>query len=163
MKEKSNLWLPILLMGAFALSRWPGMLADGLPNFSAAYALAFCCGVYLPRRLAWWLPMATLAASDLLINCYYQFFRGIDSFHFSQLANYAVYGLIVWLGTRFKPSASFASLLGGGLLGAILFYLLTNTASWFLNPFHILPRSPPPAQKKTENAADAVVPFWPPT
>jgi hypothetical protein len=25
--------------------------------------------------------------------------------------------------------------LGGGLLGAILFYLLSNTAAWFFNPF----------------------------
>jgi hypothetical protein len=25
--------------------------------------------------------------------------------------------------------------LGGGLLGAVLFYLLTNTAAWFFNPF----------------------------
>jgi hypothetical protein len=27
-------------------------------------------------------------------------------------------------------------LLGGGILGALLFYLITNTASWLLNPFH---------------------------
>jgi hypothetical protein len=26
-------------------------------------------------------------------------------------------------------------LVGGGLLGAILFYVITNTASWFFNPF----------------------------
>ena len=26
-------------------------------------------------------------------------------------------------------------MLGGGLLGATLFYLITNTASWLLNPF----------------------------
>jgi hypothetical protein len=24
----------------------------------------------------------------------------------------------------------------GGMLGAVLFYLITNTASWFFNPFH---------------------------
>jgi hypothetical protein len=29
-------------------------------------------------------------------------------------------------------------LTGGGLLGAILFYFITNTASWFFNPFHNL-------------------------
>src|SRR6185437_12180302 len=37
---------------------------------------------------------------------------------------------------RFKPQSRFVSLLGGGLLGAILFYLITNTASWLFNPFH---------------------------
>jgi hypothetical protein len=27
-------------------------------------------------------------------------------------------------------------LLGGSLFGAVLFYLITNTAAWFFNPFH---------------------------
>jgi hypothetical protein len=40
------------------------------------------------------------------------------------------------LGRRFKPGSSFLGLLGGGLLGALLFYLITNTASWLFNPFH---------------------------
>ena len=34
-------------------------------------------------------------------------------------------------GTR----ARFIRLLGGGILGALLFYLITNTASWLFNPF----------------------------
>ena len=43
---------------------------------------------------------------------------------------------IVWLGRKFGPKARFLSLLAGGVLGAILFYLITNTFSWFFNPFH---------------------------
>jgi hypothetical protein len=31
---------------------------------------------------------------------------------------------------------SIVALIGGGVLGAILFYLITNTASWLFNPFH---------------------------
>ena len=45
MKEKSNLWLAVALMAVFALTRLPNMLPL---NFSAAYAVAFCAGVYLP-------------------------------------------------------------------------------------------------------------------
>src|ERR1043166_5451744 len=67
-KEKWNLWLPVILMLVFALTRWPGLLP---PNFSAFYALAFCAGVYFPRRLAWWLPLATMVATDLALNLYY--------------------------------------------------------------------------------------------
>ena len=52
-----------------------------------------------------------------------------------QLFNYASYVALIWLGRRFKPRSSFASLLGGGILGALLFYFITNTASWFFNPF----------------------------
>ena len=131
-KEKSTVWLPVALMVVFALTRWPGLLPL---NFSAAYALVFCAGVYLPRRLAWWLPLTTLFLTDVLLNCYYYFVLQIDAFKATQLVNYAVYALILWIGTRFSPRASFLRLLGGGLLGAVLFYLITNTAAWYFNPF----------------------------
>ena len=52
-----------------------------------------------------------------------------------QLFNYASYLVLIWLGRRFRPGSSFTALLGGGILGALLFYFITNTASWFFNPF----------------------------
>jgi hypothetical protein len=130
--EKRNLAMPILLMVVFAITRWPDLMP---PNFSAAYALVFCAGVYFPGRLAWWLPLVTMAATDLAINCYYYFVRGYDSFQVYQLVNYVVYVLLIWMGTRFKPQSAFVKLLGGGLAGAVLFYLITNTAAWLFNPF----------------------------
>ena len=53
---KGKLVMPLALMLVFALSRIPGMLPQ---NFSAAYALAFCAGVYFAGRLAWWLPLSS--------------------------------------------------------------------------------------------------------
>jgi hypothetical protein len=129
-KAKRNVWLPMLLMLAFALTRWPGLLP---PNLSAAYALAFCAGVYFPRKMAWWLPLATMGITDLLLNLFY--YDDADPLGGMQWANYAVYAMIIWLGTGFKPRDSWLKLLSGGLLGAILFYLITNTAAWFFNPF----------------------------
>jgi len=134
-KEKSSLWLPVLLMVTFAFTRWPGLLPE---NFSAAYALVFCAGVYFPRRLAWWLPLATLALTDLALDCYYQFHLHVDAFQWYQLINYAVYALILLLGQRFRPQSAWLKLLSGGVLGALLFYLLTNTAAWLFNPFNNL-------------------------
>ena len=52
-----------------------------------------------------------------------------------QLFNYSAYAVLIFLGRKFNPRASFMALLGGGILGALLFYLITNTASWFFNPF----------------------------
>ena len=133
MKDRRQLWLAILLMVAFALTRWPGLLP---PNFSAAYALSFCAGVFFPRRLAWWLPLGTLFVSDLLINLYWQFIQHVDAFKWTQFINYGVYAILIWLGTRFSPRAGLVKLFGGGMLGAIIFYVVTNTASWLFNPFH---------------------------
>ncbi len=127
-KEKSNISAPILLMVAFALTRWP----EALPwNFSAAYALAFCAGVYFPRRLAWWLPMAALLVTDILMNLLYYHVAPVSAY---LLANYAAYAAIIGLGQRFSARASWIKLLNGSLLGAILFYLITNTAAWLQNP-----------------------------
>jgi hypothetical protein len=119
-----------------ALSRWPNLFP---PNFSVVYSLAFCAGVYFSRGMAWWLPLGTLVVTDIALNCYYYFHLGYNVFDLPvlryQLINYAAYVGLIWLGRRFKPQSSFLALLSGGILGAILFYLITNTASWLFNPF----------------------------
>lgn len=133
MKGK-NFW-PLALMIVFALSRVPGMLPQ---NFSAAYALVFCAGVYFSGKAAWWVPITTLLVTDIFLDLYY-LHLGWPVFKLpnleSQLINYVAYGGLIWLGRRYKPQSSFISLLGGGMLGALLFYLITNTAAWLFNPF----------------------------
>jgi len=123
-------------MLVFALSRIPGMMPE---NFSAAYALAFCAGVYLVGSMRWWMPLAILLLTDIGLNLYYALVLSVPVFDLPllryQVFVYVGYALIIWLGRRFKPSSSFLSLLGGGILGALLFYLVTNTAAWFFNPF----------------------------
>jgi len=122
-------------MALFAISRWPGLFP---PSFSMAYAMVFCAGVFLSKRMAWWLPLGTLVLTDVALNFYYQS-KGWDVWKWSTIAyqsiNYVAYGLIILLAKRFKPRSSFMNLLGGGVLGALLFYVVTNTASWLFNPF----------------------------
>jgi hypothetical protein len=127
---KAKLILPIVLMLLFALSRWPGLMPW---NFSAAYALMFCAGVYFPRRLVWWLPFITMFIADLALNQFYYHVRLIGP---EMIGNYLAYIGMVLLGRRFSPRASWLALVSGGLLGAILFYLVSNTFSWFFNPYH---------------------------
>jgi len=130
---KARLILPILLTVVFALSRWPGLMPW---NFSAAYAMMFCAGVYFPRRLVWWLPFVIMLATDLALNIHYHGQYGTPVFSAEMLANYLAYFAAVWLGRKLTRRASWPALIGGGLLSAILFYLITNTWSWFFNPFH---------------------------
>ena len=135
MKEKWNIWLPIALMAVFALTRWPGLLPQ---NFSAAYALAFCAGVYFPRRLAWWLPLGTLFLTNVLLNLFYYHAPVLDWYSLVLLVGFAA---LVAFGRCFSPKSSWAKLLAGGLLGAILFYLVTNTAAWFYEPTQPYPKT----------------------
>lgn len=127
-KHPRELWLPLALMVSFALTRIPGVLPL---NFSAAYALAFCAGVYLPARMAWWLPLSVLLLTDVSLNLFYY-----DASPFSGylLMQYAGYAVLILLGRQFRAGSSWLALLGGGLAGAVLFYLITNTAAWFQNP-----------------------------
>jgi hypothetical protein len=126
--DKWSKWLPYLFMLLAAASRWPGLFPS---NFSAFYGLAFCAGAFFPRSIKWWLPLGTLILSDVALNlCYYH----VNAFSLTQLVNYGAFLAIIGLGTRFSRRSSFLRLLSGGILGAILFYLITNTASWLANP-----------------------------
>jgi Family of unknown function (DUF6580) len=134
---KGKSLLPVAFLLVFALSRIPGMLPQ---NFSAAYALAFCAGVYFAGKTAWWLPLSVLLLTDVGLNFYYWLAKDNPVWDAQvvryQLINYVAYGALIWLGRRFKPKSSFLSLLGGGILGSVLFYLITNSASWLFNPYH---------------------------
>jgi len=119
--------LPILLMLVLVLSRWPGMMPQ---NFSAAYAMAFCAGVYFPRWTAW-LTLAAIFLSDVLMKLFYYHVAAVG---WDTLSNYLAYFVIFFLGRKFNAKSAWIKLLGGGLLGAIVFYLVTNTAAWLQIP-----------------------------
>jgi hypothetical protein len=132
MGEKKNIWLPVLLMIVFAITRWPGFMP---PNFSAAYALFFCAGIYFRNRLGWVVPFVIMLLTDVALNLFYYLPRGWNGFQIYQLMNYAAYAAIFFVGRKFKPSAAFLTLVCGGVMDGIVFYVITNTAAWLFNPF----------------------------
>jgi len=121
---KGKLLLPAVFVVTFALSRIPGLLP---PNFSVAYAFAFCAGVYFPGALAWLLPLGVMLLTDVALNVFYYH---EPPFALYLVLNYAVYALLIGLGKLVGRKASFFRLVLGGLAGAVVFYLVTNTLSW---------------------------------
>jgi hypothetical protein len=138
LKDKFKIVLPILLMIVLAISMWPGVSepmarALGLPNglnFSAAYALAFCAGVYFPNRLKWALPLGMFVIVNILTNLHY----GVSPFNRYLFVKIAAFSILIWFGTRFSAKAKWLKLLGGGFVSAIIFYIVTNSASWMWDP-----------------------------
>lgn len=129
MKGK-EIGLMALLVAVFALSRWPGLMP---PSFSAAYAFAFCAGVYFPPRWRWIVPLGAALLVDILLNTFHYNVSPIDVYVLVKIGAFA--GLIA-LGRLFRPDHSWLTLTGGGVLGALLFYLVTNTVSWLYDPHY---------------------------
>ena len=109
----------------FAISRWPGLMP---PNFSPAYAIAFCAGLYLPGAMGWWGPLAIMSTTDIALH-----FLFYSNFPFPWGTELGYLGLIA-LGRLLGRKKPWWMLLGGGLMGAALFYLITNTQSWLYDP-----------------------------
>ena len=120
--------MPLVLMLVFAASRWPGMLPQ---NFSAAHALLFCAAFWLPGWMGWVLPLATIIVTDILLNL----------FHYNMpvmvpelVVNWMILALFVVLAKWLARRRSYGRVFVGTLIGALLFYLVSNTVSWMVNP-----------------------------
>jgi hypothetical protein len=122
--------LPLTLIVVFAISRWPHLMPQ---NFSAAYAAAFCAGLYLPGAMAWYAPLVLMGLMDAVIHFvfYSAFPFSWTQFAGTEIGYVGLIGLGQWLGKK-KP---WWALVGGGLGGAVIFYLITNFASWLYLPY----------------------------
>jgi hypothetical protein len=128
---KQKQLLPFILMVVFALTRWPGLMPQ---NFSAVYGLVFCAGVYFGPGSRWILPLATLLVTDLVLNVFYYKTTPFNSY---MAMNYVAYVALIGLGKRVGSQSPWWKLVGGGLLGSLVFYFITNTASWLQNPEYV--------------------------
>jgi hypothetical protein len=124
------MWIGLLLIAAAASYRIAMPFVDGLPNFAPLMAIAFCGAVYLPRRIAFAIPLAALLLSDLFLNWHY----GAGLVSADMLGSYACYIAAGCLGLWVAGRRRWAFLLGGSLACSALFYLVTNSAAWFTNP-----------------------------
>lgn len=127
---KGKFLLPALFIAVFAVSRIPGLMPS---NFSVAYAFVFCAGAFFPGAFAWWLPLATMLVTDLALNLFYYHPTTLAGY-FPLAINYGIYALLIALGKWFGSKASLLKLTFGGVLGALFFYLVTNTVSWLQDP-----------------------------
>ena len=126
---KSNIWVPAAIVLIYALTRWPNLMPL---NFSLAYGLAFCAGAF-PRLLKWWLVFSAFVLTDVLLN---EFYYDTPLFTDYQMLIYGSFALVYLLGRQFGSKGSIWRFVGGGILGALVFYLVTNTAAWLWNPVY---------------------------
>jgi hypothetical protein len=145
--------LALVLMLVFALTRWPGLFPQEWASFSAAYALCFCGGVYFSKAVSWWLPLLTLFVSDIIMNVFYY---GTAPVTVYMLPNYLMYAALIGLGRLHSRHTSWWRLVFGGMAGAFLFFVVTNTVAWIQNENY------PKTWEGWLTAMTTGIPGWPP-
>lgn len=111
----------LILVIALAIYGVLARLMPHSPNFVPITALALVGGLYMPRRLAFIVPVAAMLISDLFIGFYHP------------LIMVSVYGCLLfaaYLGTKAKEHKNLATIVGITLLSSLLFYITTNTMVW---------------------------------
>ncbi len=125
----------VLILLATAYRLLPTVDA-GLANFSPLMAIAFCGGVYFRDRRMWLVPFVALSLSDLYLDWYYAKEYGFTWSGYGFLARTACFAAAIGLGAWVSRRKSWLWLLNGSLLGALLFYLVTNTQSWLGDAYY---------------------------
>ncbi|MFH0955758.1 MAG: DUF6580 family putative transport protein [Candidatus Falkowbacteria bacterium] len=111
-------FLPALILIAL------GIAARFLPhpaNFAPIGAIAIFAGIYLPKKWAIVLPLAAMFFSDLFIGFY------AWPIMLSVYAGFIIMGVI---GLVVRKNKKVSTVLGGTVLGGVIFYLVTNGAVW---------------------------------
>ncbi len=114
-----NILFALVLILFAAFSR----LIPHAPNFTPLISTALFAGAYLQKRFAFLVPLAALLTSDLVIGFY----------DFGSMA--FVYGsflLIAAIGLTMNSKVSAARIAGLSLVGAVLFFVVTNFGVWLL-------------------------------
>lgn len=109
-----------------------GADASWLANFSPLAAVALCGAIYLPKRLAFALPLGALFVSDLIINARY----GASMLDAAMLTRYAALAVVAGAGLLLRGRARLLTVAGASVAGSVCFYVLTNTASWIASPLY---------------------------
>jgi hypothetical protein len=93
--------------------------------FTPVGAALLFFGARGPRRQLW-VPLAMLAASDVILTTlYYRY-----PFSWDHFVTWAFYAGMLWLGTTLKQNAGPLRILGSALAGSISFFLISNFAVW---------------------------------
>jgi hypothetical protein len=132
-REFSPVYLAlILIVGCVTFrllsSAYPGFI----PNISPLMAVAYVGAMYLPRRWGWLVGPATLVLTELAFLRLNYLTDGSGSmFSWFSLLSLALYAAAGGLGLWIARRKSLPKVLSGSVACSLLFYLVSNTFSWW--------------------------------
>jgi len=110
---------------------WAGSPA-AWSNFSPLAAVLLCSAAYLPRKYILLAGLGPMVLADLFLNSHYH----VPLFDPEALARYFCFGLVLLLGylVRKQQQYKMLFLFAATVMGSILFFVITNTATWVSIP-----------------------------
>lgn len=132
-----RIMLPALALILFAMAyRLAAVGNPALINFSPLMALTFCGAVYFRSPRFWLVPLLALTLSDVYLNLHYASVAGYPWNAAALAVRLACFVAALGIGRLVAQRKSWLNLFSGALGGAVLFYLATNTAAWWSDPFY---------------------------
>jgi len=106
--------------------------ATAFANISPLAALALCGGMMLPTRIAFILTFGIFITSDIMLNLKYE--QPIINYH--SLFLLVVFAAIFTCGYLLRKHRKINILLVSIIASSVLFYILMNTVSFFIDPHY---------------------------
>jgi len=97
------------------------------PNFTSITGIALFGGVYLSKRIAFFLPLAAMIMSDILLGFYELSLM---------ISVYGSFILCVFVGFWLKKNKKWHRILGASVICSLLFFVITNFAVWAFTPWY---------------------------
>lgn len=125
--KTNRFWIITILIFAVAALR---LISLPIPNFAPIAAMALFGAAYIKNKVfAFVVPLSALLLSDLII----ELVAG-EGFYATMLFVYGSFILIGLIGTLLRDNIKVPRLLAAGLLGSIVFFLVTNFGVWLYSP-----------------------------
>ena len=101
----------------------------GLPfRLDSMIALTLVCGALIRHPAAIFLPLAVRLLTDTMLS-----FQSGYGFYPSMLFDYSAY-LLIALAARYIPIPRYSTVIGGGFVGPVMFFVISNFGVWSLWP-----------------------------
>lgn len=129
MKKKDILILAAVLVGLVVVRS-----VFQIPNFNPLGAVALMGGMLAAKKLwSWIVPFAALFIGDIIMSLSSPMYLDyIFSANFVFV--YTSFAAIIAIGIVLRKTPSLKTVLGGSLLAAFVFFLVTNAGAWILMP-----------------------------
>ena len=132
-REFSPVYLAlVLVLGCVLFRLLSSEVPELIPNISPLMAIAYVGAMYLPRRWGWLVGPVALLLTDLaFVEVNYRTDGSGSMFSWWTSISVVVYAAAGGLGILISRRKSLATIIGGSIACSLLFYLVSNTFSWW--------------------------------